>query len=271
MPEVFEGVREAADMSPRCGVHLSVVIPAYNEEKRIPETLVDVLRYLSRQGYRSEVLVVDDGSHDRTRDVVRAASERFHPAPASGPQRCELIEYPDRKNRGKGYAVRTGMRAAHGRYRLFMDADNSTTIDHVEQFFPYFQEERYDIVIGSRDVEGAQIAVHQAWVKEFAGNLGNVVVRMLVLPGIYDTQAGFKMFTAKCVDDIFPRLTIDRWGFDIEILAVARHRGYRIKEAPITWVNDPQSLVTGRAYLEVLGEVLKIRKNLWRGVYGPAA
>jgi len=253
------------------GIHLSVVIPAYNEEKRIPATLIDVMRYVSRQGYLSELLIVNDGANDRTSDVVRAAKQRFHPVPGTGLQRFELLEYPDKKNRGKGYAVRTGMLAAKGRYRLFMDADNSTTVDHAEQFFPYFKEERYDVVIGSRDVEGANIAVHQSWYKELAGNLGNVVIRALVVPGIYDTQAGFKMFTATCVEDVFPRLTVDRWGFDIEILAVAKHRGYRIKEAPIMWVNDAQSLVTGRAYLEVLGEVLKVRQNLWRGLYGPAA
>lgn len=248
-------------------IHLSVVIPAYNEEKRLGKTLADVVAYLSRQGYRSELLVVNDGAKDRTADVVNAARERFRPASGAGLQRCELLEYPDKLNRGKGYAVRSGMLSSVGRYRLFMDADNSTTVDHVEQFFPYFKEERYDIVIGSRDTEGADVAVHQSWYKELAGNMGNLVIRSLVLPGIYDTQAGFKMFTGACVDDVFPRLTIDRWGFDIEILAVARRRKYRIKEAPITWVNDPESLVSGSAYLEVLGEVLTIRRNLWRGVY----
>lgn len=254
-------------------VHLSVVIPAYNEEKRIPPTLTAVLRYLSRQGYPSELLVVNDGATDRTADVVRAAQHAFRPegdgggTASGGVQRFDLLEYPDRNNHGKGYAVRHGMINARGHYRLFMDADNSTTIDHVERFFPYFKEEHYDIVIGSRDIEGANIALHQAWYKELAGNLGNVAIRMLAVPGIYDTQAGFKMFTGKSVDDIFPRLTIDRWGFDIEILAVANHLGYRIKEAPITWVNDEQSLVTGRAYLEVFGELLTVRRNLWRGVY----
>jgi len=147
-----------------------------------------------------------------------------------------------------------------------MDADNSTTVDHLDKFWRFF-DEGYDVVIGSRDVEGSVVAVHQAWYKEAAGDLGNVIVRLLAVPGILDTQAGFKLMKAKVVEDLFPRLVIDRWGFDIEILAVARHRGYRIKEAPITWLNDPESKVALSAYFEVLGEVWRVRKNLQLGLY----
>lgn len=234
------------------------MIPAYNEERRLPKTLDDVLGYLGSQTYASEVIVVDDGSRDRTREI----------AGANGGGRIPLrvLEHPDRRNHGKGAAVRRGMLAARGQYRLFMDADNSTTVDHIERFWSFF-DEGYDIVIGSRDVEGAVVTVHQPWYKEVAGNMGNVLIRTLAVPGIYDTQAGFKVFTAKVVEDVFPRLTIDRWGFDVEILAVARFLGYRIKEAPITWINDPESKVQWTTYFEVLSEVWRVRRNLRAGLY----
>lgn len=240
-------------------LRLSVVIPAYNEERRLPATMDDVLSTLRTRPYQAELLVVDDGSTDRTSAVVRSR--------IGGPVPVRLLRHPSGENHGKGASVRRGMLAAQGRYRLFMDADNSTTVDHVDHFWPYF-DQGYDIVIGSRDVEGAVVAVHQRWYKELAGNVGNIFVRALAVPGITDTQAGFKMFTARAVQDIFPRLTIDRWGFDIEILAVARHAGYRVKEAPITWVNDPESKVRLSAYFEVLGEVWRIRRNLIAGRYG---
>jgi len=239
--------------------HLSVVIPAYNEERRLPATLDDVLTTLQARPYTSELLVVNDGSSDRTSEVTRSRT--------GGPVPVRLLVHPSGENRGKGASVRRGMLAAVGRYRLFMDADNSTTVDHVDHFWQ-FLDQGYDIVIGSREAEGAVVAVHQAWYKELAGNLGNVLVRLLAVPGVYDTQAGFKLFTARTVEDIFPRLTIDRWGFDIEILAVARHLGYRVLEAPITWVNDPESKVGLSSYFEVLGEVWRIRRNLRSGRYG---
>ncbi|MDP3685511.1 MAG: glycosyltransferase family 2 protein [bacterium] len=249
---------ETTSSSPRTDIRLSVVIPAYNEERRLPKTLDDVLGYLGSQTYASEVIVVDDGSRDRTRDIARAKGGGRIPV--------RVVEHPDRRNHGKGAAVRRGMLAARGQYRLFMDADNSTTVDHVERFWSFF-DEGYDMVIGSRDVEGAVVAVHQAWYKEVAGNMGNVLIRTLAVPGIYDTQTGFKVFKAKVVKDVFPRLTIDRWGFDVEILAVARALGYRIKEAPVTWINDPESKVRWTTYFEVLSEVWRVRRNLRAGLY----
>lgn len=235
-----------------------MVVPAYNEATRLPKTLDAVLTYLGQQPYTSEVLVVDDGSTDGTAEIVRGR--------ARGTVPVQLVEHPGQRNHGKGASVRRGMLAAAGAWRLFMDADNSTTVEQVERFWP-FTREGYAVVIGSRAVPGAVVAVHQPWVKELAGNLGNVIIRTLAVPGIHDTQAGFKLFTARAVQDIFPRLTIDRWGFDIEILAIARRRGFRVKEVPITWVNDPESKVTLSSYFEVLGEVWRIRRNLSAGIY----
>lgn len=237
-------------------IHLSVVIPAYNEAKRLPKTLDAVLTYLRRQPYTWEVLIVNDGSKDGTADAVRAVM--IHES------RLKLLQYGD--NRGKGYAVRYGMLHSRGVYRLFMDADNSTTLGHVEQFMPFFAQ-GYDIVIGSRDVAGAVISVHQAKFKELLGDLGNLWIQFWAVPGIKDTQAGFKMFTAKATEQIFPYLTIDRWGFDVELLAVARQRGLKVAERPIRWENDPNSKVAASAYLEVLKEVVQVRINIWQGIY----
>ncbi len=239
-------------------VFLSVIIPAYNEERRLPRTLRSVVDYL-QQRYTWEVLVVDDGSRDGTARVVREA--------AVVEPRVRLLRYG--VNRGKGYAVRYGMLHAVGQFRLFMDADNSTTIDHVEQFIPYLHT-GFDVVIGSRDVAGAQVAVHQPWWKEKLGDLGNLWVQFWAVPGIKDTQAGFKVFSARAAGDIFSRLTIDRWGFDVEALAVARLLDYKIAERPIRWVNDPDSKVSLSAYVHVLKEVVQVRINIWKGKYGNA-
>jgi dolichyl-phosphate beta-glucosyltransferase len=239
------------------GVFLSVVIPAYNEEKRLPNTLKDVIGYLEKQDYSWEIAVSDDGSKDKTADLVREMS-------VVDP-RVKLLQYGN--NRGKGYAVGYGMTHVSGKYRLFMDADNSTTIDHFEQFLPYFSM-GFDVVIGSRDIEGANIAVHQPWWKEKLGDMGNLWIQFWAVPGIKDTQAGFKVFTAEAADKVFSRLTLDRWAFDVEALAVTKLLGYKIAERPIKWVNDANSKVSPSAYLQVFKEVVEVRFNIWRGVYG---
>ncbi|HZZ27225.1 MAG TPA: dolichyl-phosphate beta-glucosyltransferase [Pirellulales bacterium] len=238
------------------GIYLSVVIPAYNEEARVAGTLQSVTTFLKLQSHEWEVIVVDDGSADQTAQIVKAAN-------ATEP-RVQLLQYES--NHGKGYAVRQGMLHASGKYRLFMDADNSTTIDHLGQFLPLL-EAGVDIAIGSRAVPGANIVVHQPRWKELLGKLGNRWIRLWAVPGIFDTQTGFKAFTAEAAQTIFPLLTIDRWGFDVEVLAIARRRDYKIAEIPIRWVNDPHSKVTAWAYFEVLKDVLKVRRNLWKGIY----
>jgi glycosyltransferase involved in cell wall biosynthesis len=239
-------------------VRLSVIIPAYNEELRLPHTLTHVLAYLKSQPYESEVLVVNDGSTDGTERAVGKRSDGRVPV--------RVLAHPDGANHGKGASVRLGMLEAMGEYRLFMDADNSTTLDHVERFWPFFSQ-GYSIVIGSRALKDSVIGLHQAWHKEFAGRLGNWFIRAFAVPGIRDTQAGFKMVTAQAAEVIFPRMTIERWGFDIELLAIARSRGCRIREVPITWINAPGSKVSMASYLQVLGEVQRIRRNLKAGRY----
>jgi dolichyl-phosphate beta-glucosyltransferase len=239
-------------------VHFSVVIPAFNEAQRLPATLDSVLAYLAKQSYSAEVLVVDDGSRDDTARVVRDRP------PGGTPLR--LLSHSDGRNHGKGATVRRGLAEATGTYRLFMDADNSTSLDHVERFWP-FVEQGCDVVIASRDIDGAQVVIHQPWYKELGGKVGNLIIRALAVRGIADTQAGFKLFTRRCVEDILPRLTIDRWGFDVEMLVAARRRGYRIAEVPIVWRNHHASNVPAFAYVEVLGEVWRIRRQMRQGWY----
>ena len=239
-------------------IYLSVVIPAYNEELRLPSTLNEVIAYLKAQPYRSEILVVNDGSADNTEGVVLEQD----PSQVS----LELLRHPDGRNHGKGASVRRGVLASRGDFRLFMDADNSTTLNQVENFWPFF-DRGCDVVIGSRALEGSVIERHQTKIKEIAGRFGNWLVRILAVPGIFDTQAGFKMFTRRAAERVFPRVTIDRWGYDIELLVAARSLGFRVCEVPIKWMNVSGSKVTMRTYFEVLAEIWSIRRNLKAGLY----
>jgi dolichyl-phosphate beta-glucosyltransferase len=245
-------------MSNSSETRLSVVIPAFNEELRLPETLRHTVEYLADQRYHSEILVVNDGSTDGTEGIVAQWPESA--------VSLRLLNHPDRRNHGKGAAVKRGMLEGRGDFRIIMDADNSTTIEQIDRFWKFF-EEGYDVVIGSRNVAGAQVVVHQALLKELAGKFGNWIIRLFAVPGISDTQAGFKMFTRRCAETVFPRLTIDRWGFDIEILAIARQHDYKILEAPIRWINAPGSKVSLKSYFQVLSEVGRIRRNVRAGVY----
>jgi len=245
-------------MTESSNIHLSVIIPAYNEELRLPHTLSQAIAYLKAQRYQSEIIVVDDGSTDGTGQVVRQQD--------AAPVSLEVLRHPDGANHGKGASVKRGILAARGAFRLFMDADNSTSLDQVGRFWPFFHL-GLEVVIGSRALKDSIVELHQSKAKEVAGQFGNWLVRILAVPGIYDTQAGFKMFTGEAAERIFKRLTIDKWGSDIELLVIARSLGYRIREVPINWLNSLGSKVTLRSYFEVLGEVRKIRRNLRHGIY----
>jgi len=239
--------------------YLSVIIPAYKEAKRISKTLLAIDNYLSRQDYSYEIIVVDDGSPDNTAQVVK----KF----ASLVRNLKLID--NKENHGKGWVVRQGMLEANGQYRLFMDADNATTIDHFEKMIPLFKQ-GYQIVIGTRDkkdIEGAEQAVPQSFLKRQLGNAGNLLIQLVAVPGIWDTQCGFKAFTAKATKDIFGRCQINRWGFDIEVLALARKLGYKIGIVPVYWINDPDTRVNLKGYLNTFRELFKIKWNLIRGKY----
>jgi dolichyl-phosphate beta-glucosyltransferase len=237
-------------------MRLSVVIPTYNEEKRIEKTLLSVDEYLSKQPYDYEILVVNDGSKDKTAEIVDCLTGKL--------RGLKLID--NKENHGKGWVVRQGMLSAQGDCRLFMDADNSTTIDQVEKFFPFLTQ-GYDIVIGSRRLKDSVIAVKQPWIRDFLGGIFRLIVHALVPLGVRDSQAGFKMFSKKAAETILPKQTIFRWAFDVEILAIARKLGFRIKEVPIRWVNDAESHVKLSGMVGMLFEVLRVRWDLWTNKY----
>ena len=241
-------------------IYLSVVIPAYNEEKRVGATLLAIDKYLSLQKYEYEILVVSDGSTDKTVDVVGKYKQLV--------KNLEVID--NLENKGKGAVVRQGMQEARGKYRIFMDADNSTTIDHVEKMWPLFKK-GYQVVIATRDKrddKDARIAVRQPFHRRLIGDMGNLLIQVVAVWGIWDTQCGFKGFSDKAVKDIFPRLRINRWGFDIEILAIAKRLNYKIGIIPADWKNDPNSHVTFMGYLNTFRELFIVRVNLWRNTYG---
>ncbi|OGN13796.1 MAG: hypothetical protein A3J47_01485 [Candidatus Yanofskybacteria bacterium RIFCSPHIGHO2_02_FULL_43_22] len=233
-------------------MYLSVIIPAYNEEKNIEKTVRSIFGYLKEKIPEHEIIVVTDGSTDRTADITRLLKTEI--------STLELVEF--KNNRGKGFAVKTGMLKARGDFRLFTDADNSTTIDHVEKMMSYFQK-GFDVVIASIAVRGHKVATgsEPAWRRIF-GKLGNLFIQIMVVPGIHDTQRGFKIFTVEAAEKIFSKMTIERWGFDVEALALARKFGFKIKEVPVNWKNAPESHVGLKAYFQVLMETVKIRRNL---------
>lgn len=241
-------------------IYLSVVIPAYNEEKRIGATLLSIDKYLSLQKYSYEILVVSDGSTDKTVDTVHKYKQLVK----------NLTVIDNLENKGKGAVVRQGLLVSHGKYRVFMDADNSTSLDHAEKMWPLF-EKGYHIVIGTRDskdAKGAAQAVRQPFYRRLIGNIGNLLIQLVAVRGIWDTQCGFKGFSAKSINDIFPRLRINRWGFDIEILAIAKRLNYKIGIIPVYWENDPRSHVKLTGYLNTFRELFIVRWNLWRNKYG---
>ncbi len=239
--------------------YLSVIIPAYNEEKRISVTLDAVYRYLTAQPYTWEMIIVFDGPQDDTVGVVKTfAQDKKH------------IRWLDRKeNRGKGYSIREGMLAAHGQIRLFTDADNSTDISHFDQMKPLF-EQGADVVIASRDskdVPGARQAVPQPALKRLLGNAGNLIIQLLVVPGIWDTRCGFKAFTAPAAEQVFAAAKMDGWSIDDEALALARRFHFQITAIAADWIDAEGTHVTHLDYVKNIWEAVKIRWNLLTGVY----
>ncbi len=239
-------------------MYLSVIIPAYNEEKRLPKTLEEIDKYLRKQDYDYEILVVNDGSKDKTVEIAKGLISKIK----------NLIVTGYKKNRGKGYAVRFGMLEAKGDYRLFTDADNSTSIDHVEKIWPEFKK-GFDVIIGSRDIKGAVLDPPQPWIRKLILGEGFKLYRKIIigLRGIEDTQCGFKCFTKKATEKIFQKCRINRFAFDPEILVIAKKLGYEIKEIPIYWKNDPESKVKFKSIIKMALDLIKIRLNLIKRVY----
>lgn len=237
-------------------IYLSVILPVYNEEKLIRNTLNEVESYLNSQNYTYEIIAVNDGSFDGTLKIL----DDF----AGNTDNLKIVNNPG--NRGKGYSVRSGMLAASGKYRLFMDADNSTDIKEVKKFIEAL-ERGSDAAIGDRALAGSVITLNQPVYKKILGKIGNIFIRSLTIQGIKDTQCGFKCFTEELVRDIFPVLEIDRWAFDVEILALSLKRGYGIKSIPIAWKNRIESKVKLIDYLLTFADLIKIKINLLTNKY----
>ena len=239
---------------------ISMVIPAFNEALRLPTTLDRVQRHLSTAGLSAEVIVVDDGSHDATADIVRQHARRW-------PQLKLVVA---ERNAGKGAAVRLGMAAARGRYRVFSDADLSVPIDDLEKLLRPLHAGA-GVAIASRGLRESQVELHQPWYRESMGKIFNRLVRIFVLGGVHDTQCGFKAFTAEVADRVFPVLQTRGFGFDVEVLYRAQQAGYQIVEVPTRWINSPQSRVhpvrhSTAMFLELLAIPDRVRKHPTPGV-----
>jgi len=235
---------------------LSIVIPSYNEEKRLPATLQRIAAYLKASGRKAEVIVVDDGSTDQT--VKAAASFQG--------QIEHLRVVSNGRNRGKGYSVRHGALEARGEIVLFTDADLSAPIEEADKLLAKIGE--YDVAIGSRAVNRALIEVHESRFREFAGIIFNKIVRTILRLPFVDTQCGFKAFRREKCKIIFEQQTIERFGFDPELLYLARHHGLYTVEVAVRWAHSPSTKINmWRDSLQMFLDVLVIRWNALRGRY----
>jgi len=238
-------------MNQKIPLYLSVVIPAFNERDRIGPTIVAIRAYLAAQTFASEIIVVDDGSGDGTADRAREA--------LVGLPEARVLRLPE--NRGKGRAVKEGVLAARGRIVLFSDADLSTPIAMLDRLLERL-EAGADVVIGSRALAESDVRVHQARPREALGRLFNAVVRRFVVPGIRDTQCGFKAFRRETARELFVELRTEGFCFDVEILSAAHRRGLRIEEVPVIWENSkPSAVRVVRGFPRILRDLARIRRR----------
>jgi glycosyltransferase involved in cell wall biosynthesis len=238
---------------------ISIVIPAYNEEARLPSTLSAILAFAATRGFANcEVLVVNDGSADGT----AAAATQFQ---AAHPE-IRLLENPG--NRGKGYSVRHGMLEARGEWILFTDSDLSAPIEELDKLLEAACAAGAAVAIGSRALDRSLIATHQSWFRETAGRIFNLLMRLATGLPFSDTQCGFKLFQCEAAHEVFRRQRIERWGFDAEVLFIARRLGYRTVEVPVRWSHSEGTKVSMfRDSLGMFVDLLKIRWNQMRGLY----
>jgi glycosyltransferase involved in cell wall biosynthesis len=235
---------------------LSIIIPSYNEELRLPVTLDKIANYLQLSGRNTEVIVVDDGSQDRTAEVAESYRGRF----------ANLRVLPNGVNRGKGFSVRHGSLEAHGDTILFTDADLSAPIEEADKLLAALND--HDVAIGSRAVDRSLIDVHESLFREFAGIVFNTIVRIILRLPFVDTQCGFKAFRREPSRVIFEQQTIERFGFDPELLYLARHHGLSTVEVPVRWSHSPATKVNMLSdSLGMFVDLFLIRWNAARGRY----
>jgi dolichyl-phosphate beta-glucosyltransferase len=236
----------------KSGINLSLVVPAYNEEKRIENPLNQVVHYLRNHFEQWELIYSDDGSTDGTAAKLVKMMQKYP----------EIKVVTASKNKGKGSAVRMGMKAASGNVVLFSDTDFSTPIEETQRLF-HFLKNGYDVAIASRGLSASQVEVHQAWPREMMGKLFNILLRSLLPLDFMDTQCGFKMFSRKAVDIILPKMHLDGFAFDVEMLIIAQANQLRIVEVPVIWRNVLDSRVHPvRNSLEMIRDILSIRHRL---------
>lgn len=236
-------------------IFLSIVIPAHNEEKRLPRTLEQVFAFLETQDFSAEVVVVENGSADRTFEIARSFAEK-HP-------QMRVLQNDER---GKGLAVRRGMLEARGQYRFICDADLSMPIEEIVKFVPPALS-GFDVAIGSREAPGA-VRYNEPAYRHWGGRGINLIIRLLILPGLQDTQCGFKCFSAEASQRLFKLQTLPGWSFDIELLYLARRAKMRIREIPIHWYFGEDSKVSAvKDALNMIRDIFRIHGNARRGLY----
>ncbi len=236
---------------------LSIVIPAHNEENRLPDTLEQTFGFLSQQRFTSEVIIVENGSSDRTYDIACEFAAKY--------ANLRVIR---NDRRGKGLAIQRGVQEANGEYIFMCDADLSMPIEEIGKFLPP-QLSNVDVAIASREAPGA-VRYDEPQYRHFTGRVFNTLIRWLVLPGLQDTQCGFKCIRADVAREIFPLQTLTGWAFDVELLYIARHRGYQVIEIPIDWYFNADSKISVlRDSLRMFLDLLVIQRNAWRGLYDP--
>jgi glycosyltransferase involved in cell wall biosynthesis len=236
---------------------LSIVIPAHNEEKRLPNTLEQIFGFLGKQSFTSEVVVVENGSADRTYEIAREFSNRH-----------ENLRVIQNDWRGKGLAVQRGIKEAQGEYIFLCDADLSMPVEEIGKFIPP-QLPGVDIAIASREAPGS-VRYNEPYHRHFTGRVFNTFIRWLVLPNLQDTQCGFKCMRADVARDLLPYQTLTGWAFDVELLYIARHHGYQVVEIPIDWYFNADSKISIlRDSWRMFLDLLLIRRNARRGYYEP--
>lgn len=234
---------------------LSIVIPAHNEERRLPGSLEKIAAFLATQSYSYEVIIIENGSTDDTIGVARRFGERF-----------PYIRLYEETARGKGLAVQRGMLEAKGEYRFICDADLSMPIEEIGKFLPPELED-YDVAIASREAPGA-VRYDEPWYRHAIGRIFNLLIKLLAVRGFEDTQCGFKCFRDEVAEDLFSVQTLNGIGFDVELLFVAQRRGYEIVEVPIHWYYSAESRMRlVRDSLRAIAELIAIRRNWHQGVY----
>ena len=235
-------------------IFLSIIIPAHNEENRLPNTLEQVFRFLKEQAFTSEVIIVENGSTDKTLEVAQTFARKY--------DSVRVLQ----SERGKGAAVRCGMLEAQGEHRFMCDADLSMPVEEIIKFIPPTLRD-CDVAIASREANGA-VRYNEPAYRHLGGRGINFLIQILILPGLNDTQCGFKCFSAKATNDIFKLQTLNGWSFDIELLYIARRHGYHIHEVPIHWYHHPDTKVSAlRDALQMIKDIFRIHANARRGLY----